>query len=55
MQTASFSSLRQLLAVGLVLVVAEAMHFRYHPLVERVRQLIVEGTIGELERIDASF
>lgn len=42
-------------SAGTGLVVAEAMHFRYHPLVERVRQLIVEGTIGELERIDASF
>jgi predicted dehydrogenase len=42
-------------STGTGLVVAEAMHFRYHPLVERVRQLIADGEIGELERIDASF
>ena len=37
------------------LVVAEAMHFRYHPLVARVRQIIRDGEIGDIERIDASF
>jgi predicted dehydrogenase len=42
-------------SAGTGLVVAEAMHFRYHPLVERVRQIIRDGEIGELERIDASF
>jgi predicted dehydrogenase len=36
-------------------VVAEAMHFRYHPLVNRVRQVIRDGEIGEIRRIDASF
>ena len=40
---------------GTSLVVAEAMHFRYHPLVERVRQVIADGEIGKIERIDASF
>jgi predicted dehydrogenase len=40
---------------GTGLVAAEAMHFRYHPLVDRVRQVIRDGEIGEIERIDASF
>lgn len=40
---------------GTGLVVAEAMHFRYHPLVDRVRQIIREGEIGDVTRIDASF
>jgi predicted dehydrogenase len=40
---------------GTGLVVAEAMHFRYHPLVERVRQIIADGEIGEILHIDASF
>jgi predicted dehydrogenase len=42
-------------STGTGLVVAEAMHFRYHPLVERVRQIIRDGEIGELQHIDASF
>ena len=37
------------------LVVAEAMHFRYHPLVDRVRQIIRDGEIGNITQIDASF
>ena len=37
------------------LVVAEAMHFRYHPLVNRVREVIRSGEIGNIERIDATF
>jgi predicted dehydrogenase len=37
------------------LVVAEAMHFRYHPLVDRVRDVIRSGEIGNIERIDATF
>jgi predicted dehydrogenase len=40
---------------GTGLVVAEAMHFRYHPLVDRVRQIIRDGEIGDIEHIDASF
>jgi predicted dehydrogenase len=40
---------------GTNLVVAEAMHFRYHPLVDRVRQIIRDGEIGSIERIDASL
>lgn len=40
---------------GTGLVVAEAMHFRYHPLVDRVRQIIRDGEIGDIVQIDASF
>jgi len=40
---------------GVDLIVAEAMHFRYHPLVDRVRDIIRDGEIGGVERIDASF
>jgi predicted dehydrogenase len=42
-------------AEGTGLIVAEAMHFRYHPLVNRVRDIIRSGEIGHVERIDASF
>jgi predicted dehydrogenase len=42
-------------AEGTNLVVAEAMHFRYHPLVHRVRDIIRSGEIGEIEDIDATF
>ena len=42
-------------ASGTGLIVAEAMHFRYHPLVERVREIIASGEIGALRSIDASF
>jgi len=40
---------------GTDLVVAEAMHFRYHPLVNRVRDILRSGEIGEVEQIDATF
>ena len=40
---------------GSDLVVAEAMHFRYHPLVNRVRDILHSGEIGRVELIDASF
>jgi predicted dehydrogenase len=36
-------------------IVAEAMHFRYHPLVNRVRDILRSGEIGRVEQIDASF
>lgn len=42
-------------AEGTDLIVAEAMHFRYHPLVNRVREIIRSGEIGAIEKIDASF
>lgn len=37
------------------LVVAEAMHFRHHPLADRVRQIIGSGEIGQIRQVDASF
>ena len=40
---------------GADVIVAEAMHFRYHPLVDRVRQILRDGELGRVERIDASF
>ncbi len=42
-------------AEGTGLIVAEAMHFRYHPLVDRVRDIIASGEIGRITHIDASF
>lgn len=42
-------------AEGTDLVVAEAMHFRYHPLVHRVRDIIRSGEIGGIEDIEATF
>ena len=42
-------------AEGTDLVVAEAMHFRYHPLVDRVRDIIRTREIGAIEQIDANF
>ena len=42
-------------AEGTNLVVAEAMHFRYHPLVDRVRDIIRSREIGAIEQIDATF
>ncbi|MEM7135198.1 MAG: Gfo/Idh/MocA family oxidoreductase [Myxococcota bacterium] len=37
------------------LVVAEAMHFRYHPLVNRVRDIIRSGEIGKVQHVEATF
>ncbi|MEM7433586.1 MAG: Gfo/Idh/MocA family oxidoreductase [Myxococcota bacterium] len=37
------------------LVVAEAMHFRYHPLVDRVRDIIRSGEIGAVQHVEATF
>jgi predicted dehydrogenase len=34
-------------------IVAEGMHSRYHALVDRVRQLLEEGSIGELRHVEA--
>jgi predicted dehydrogenase len=34
------------------LVVMEAFHYRYHPLVARVLEIIESGELGEIERID---
>jgi predicted dehydrogenase len=37
------------------LVVMEAFHYRYHPLMARVRQLLDEGAVGRIRRMRASF
>jgi len=42
-------------AQGTGLVVSEAMHFCYHPMVDRVKEILASGEIGKLEHIDASF
>jgi predicted dehydrogenase len=34
------------------LVVMEAFHYRYHPLFARVRQLLDDGAVGDLRRVD---
>jgi predicted dehydrogenase len=34
-------------------VVMEAFHYRYHPLTERVRQLLTDGTIGRVRHVEA--
>ncbi len=33
----------------------EAFHWRYHPLATRIRELLDDGAIGEVRRIDAGF
>lgn len=37
------------------LVLAEAFHWRYHPLAARIREVLRSGTIGRIVSIDASF
>lgn len=37
------------------LVLAEAFHYRYHPLADRVRQLLRDGALGRLIHIEAQF
>jgi predicted dehydrogenase len=37
------------------LVLAEALHYRYHPLTGRVLQVLREGTLGRLERLECEF
>ncbi len=37
------------------LVLAEAFHWRYHPLADRIRSVLTDGTIGQPETIDAGF
>ena len=34
---------------------AEAFHWRYHPLADRVREILQSGEIGTLRRVEASF
>lgn len=35
-------------------VVMEAFHYRYHPLIQRVEQIIASGELGKLERVDVA-
>ncbi len=37
------------------LVVMEAFHYRYHPLANRVEQIIASGELGTLQRVEAAF
>lgn len=37
------------------LVVAEAMHSLHHPLVARLRSILADGEIGEIERVEVGF
>ncbi len=37
------------------LAVMEAFHWRYHPLAVRVRELVTEGAIGDIEHVEAQF
>lgn len=43
------------LAAGSDRVVMEAFHYRYHPLVQRVVEIIASGELGRLERVDVAF
>ena len=42
-------------AAGSGLVVMEAFHYRYHPLMTRVLSLLADGTIGEIRRVETEF
>ncbi len=42
-------------AAGSGLVVMEAFHYRYHPLMARALKLIADGTIGEVRYVDTRF
>ena len=37
------------------LVLCEAFHWRYHPLADRLRDLLDQGVVGEVRSIDATF
>ena len=37
------------------LVVAEAFHYRYHPMMQRIIDLVEAGVIGDVTRVDARF
>lgn len=41
------------LAAGTPLVVAEAFHYRYHPLLQRMIDILASGEIGELRHVEA--
>jgi predicted dehydrogenase len=36
-------------------ILGEAFHYRYHPLADRVRDLISSGTLGRLVRVEGNF
>ena len=36
-------------------VVMEAFHYRYHPVAERMREVVASGSLGELREVSASF
>jgi len=36
-------------------VLGEAFHYRYHPTMQRVIDLVTDGVIGEVEHVDATF
>src|SRR5205085_10710429 len=36
-------------------VLAEAMHYRYHPLAYRIREIVGSGTLGAIGHIEARF
>jgi predicted dehydrogenase len=42
-------------ARGSEVVVMEAFHWRYHPYVGKIRQVLDSGVLGEIERIEAVF
>ncbi|GAA3050058.1 Gfo/Idh/MocA family oxidoreductase [Streptomyces glomeratus] len=37
------------------LVVMEAFHYRYHPLAERMREIVTSGELGKLRRVEAEL
>jgi predicted dehydrogenase len=40
-------------ATGLIL--GEAFHYRYHPLADRVREILASGTLGRLRHVEGNF
>ncbi|HEY5848026.1 MAG TPA: Gfo/Idh/MocA family oxidoreductase, partial [Microlunatus sp.] len=48
-------SVAELVAARPDLVVMEAFHYRYHPLMERLLKIIESGELGRIERLAASF
>jgi predicted dehydrogenase len=37
------------------LVLLEAFHYRYHPLTDRILEVVGEGVLGEIRRVEAAF
>jgi predicted dehydrogenase len=37
------------------LVLLEAFHYRYHPLTDRILEVVASGVLGDLERLEAAF